>query len=143
MAGRPREGLSARLEADGTYMGEIHRECVFRRSEMRCRTRFCSGLRDLPPLMAWMTPWLSEWMTKCASEWPSDIMRSRPSSMAMNSAHPMLRLFDLHPAQSSIASQCLSKTIPMPQSVDASTQNSMGEGGGGWDRVEPHVSFPN
>ena len=51
-AGRPREGLSARLEADCTYDGEIHNEFVFRSSKMRCRTRFCSGLRERPPWMA-------------------------------------------------------------------------------------------
>ena len=51
-AGRPREGLSARLEADCTYSGEIHNEFVLRRSKIHCRTRFCSGLRERPPRMA-------------------------------------------------------------------------------------------
>ena len=80
---------------------------------------------------------------KCLLLWPSEITRSKPSSMATNSAHLMLRPFDLHPSRSLIASQCLSKTMPIPQSVDASTQNLVWEGGGGQDRVEPHVSLSN
>jgi hypothetical protein len=74
-AGRPCEGLSARLEADCMYRGEIHNEFVLRRSRMHCRTRFCSGLWECPPRMAWMTPWLSERMVKCVLWCPCEITR--------------------------------------------------------------------
>ena len=84
---------------------EIYKEWVFRRYKMHQRTRFCSGLRDFPPQMAWIITWLSEWIMKCLLVWPSDIAWRRPNSMATNSAHLILWLFDFHPSQSLITSQ--------------------------------------
>jgi len=40
-----------------------------------------------------------------------------------------------------IASQCLSNTIPIPQSVDASTQNSIEEAGGGRNKIDLQESL--
>lgn len=57
--------------------------------------------------------------------------------MARNSAHPMLRPCDFQPSRSFHESQVWSKTTPIPQSVEASTQNSIVEGGGGGARDEP------
>jgi hypothetical protein len=88
-----------------------------------------------------MTPWLSERMVKCVLWCPCEMTRRRPNSMAINSAQPILRPPDFQPLRSCIASQRLSKTIPIPQSVEASTQNSMGDGGGGWERMDPQMSF--
>jgi hypothetical protein len=51
-AGKPCEGLLAKFAAEGTYEGEIHRQCVLNKYRMHCSTRFCSGLRDFPPWMA-------------------------------------------------------------------------------------------
>ena len=61
--------------------------------------------------------------------------------MAMNSAQPMLRPPDFQPLRNFIASQRPSKTMPTPQSVEASTQKPMGDGGGGRDKIEPQKSF--
>jgi len=57
--------------------------------------------------------------------------------MAINSAQPIVRPLPFQPSRNSHASQALSNTTPMPQVVEASTQNSMGLGGGGLTRLEP------
>ena len=51
-AGKPREGGSARLSEEDTYKEEIHMLWCVNKRVIRCRTEFCSGLLDFPPLIA-------------------------------------------------------------------------------------------
>lgn len=60
-----------------------------------------------------------------------------PISMATISAHPISRCEDFHPGLSFHESQWLSKTIPIPQEVEASTQKGMLDGADGRLRIEP------
>ena len=84
-----------------------------------------------------MTPWLSEWIMKWVLRKPRETAKVRPSSIATNSAHPIVRPLDFQFSLSFQASQVLSKMTSIPQLVDASTQKEIGDGGGGLDRVEP------
>ena len=61
--------------------------------------------------------------------------------MATNSAQPMLRPSASQPEDKCQASHSPSKTIPMPQEEEASTQKSTGEVGGGLDRTDPQKSL--
>ena len=63
--------------------------------------------------------------------------KSRPNSMAMNSAHPILRPFLSHSGCNLHASHLFPSIVPIPQDDEASTQNSTGETIGGFDREEP------
>lgn len=90
--------------------------------------------------MAWITPWLSDFMMKWTLEKPLWMANKRPSSMATNSAHPMLQPSRFHPGDSFQESHWPSRTIPMPHEEEASTQNSIGEAGGGLVRNEPQKS---
>lgn len=60
-----------------------------------------------------------------------------PSSMATNSAQPIVRPSRFQPFLSFQACHSLLKITPMPQSVEASTQNGMGDGSGGALMTEP------
>ena len=64
----------------------------------------------------------------------------RPNLMAMISAHPMLWPFLSQPGRSFHDSHSSPKMTPIPQDEEVSTQNSIGEGVGGLDRVEPQKS---
>jgi hypothetical protein len=63
-----------------------------------------------------------------------------PSSIATISAHPMLRPSFSQPGLSFQKSHSFPKTTPMPQDVEASTQNSILEAGGGLESTEPQKS---
>jgi hypothetical protein len=67
---KPLDGLSAKLSTEGTYEEEIQSLYCDSKRVIRCNTAFCLGLRDFPPLMAWITPWLSDLMRKWELVWP-------------------------------------------------------------------------
>lgn len=64
------------------------------------------------------------------------IAKSRPSSIATISAHPMFRPSVFQPTDNLQASHSPLKTIPMPHDEEASTQKSTEEAGGGLDKEE-------
>lgn len=74
------------------------------------------------------------------SERPRWIANKRPSSMATISAQPMLRPFLSQLGRSFHASHSLFRIIPMPHDDEASTQKSIEEVTGGFDRKEPQNS---
>ena len=133
----PWDGKSAMLSTDGTYKEGIHNLWYDKSKVILCSTWFCSGLLDLPPLIAWMTPWLSDLMRKWVSENPWWIANSRPNSIATISAYPMSwpSLSQTH--HSFQASHSWPKTMPIPQGDDASTQNLTDNMGGGFKMGEP------
>ena len=61
----------------------------------------------------------------------------RVNSMATISAHPIFRPFLFQPGWSFHESHSFSRIMPIPQDEKASTQKSMDEVTGGFDRVEP------
>ena len=63
--------------------------------------------------------------------------------MAMISAQPILWPFLCQPGCNFQASQLSPKIMPMPQEDEASTQNSIGKGGGGLAKEEPQKSDDN
>ena len=63
-AGRPLDGGSARLSMEGTYNKEIQNLYHASNKVILCKTKFCSGLLDFSPWIAWMTPWLSDLIRK-------------------------------------------------------------------------------
>ena len=68
------------------------------------------------------------------SEKPRSIAKRRPNSMAMISAHPMLRPSLSQPGDKRQESHSCPNTTPIPHEDDASTQNSTVEVGGGLER---------
>ena len=119
------------------YKDDIHILCWVSKVVMRWRTAFCEGLLDLPPSMAWITPWLSDLMRKWEPGCPLWMAKSKPSSIAIISAHPILRPSLFQPNENFQASHSPPKTMPTPQEEDASTQNSTGEVGGGLASTDP------
>ena len=66
-----------------------------------------------------------------------------PNLMATISAHPIFCPFLFQPGRSFHESHSFSRIMPMPQDKEASTQKSMDEVTGGFDRMELQKSRDN
>ena len=71
------------------------------------------------------------------SEYPLWIAKSKPNSIATISAQPILRPYLFHPELNFHASHSPLNITPIPQDDDASTQNSIVEVVGGFNKKEP------
>lgn len=127
--GIPREGLSVILSFDGMYRDDSQMEFVRRSVVICCNTWLCSGLCDFPSSMALITPMLSDFIVKCILVKPWCTASLSPQLIAMISAQPILWCWlESQLSASFQESHSLLKTTPIPQDVDASTQNSIMDG---------------